>query len=120
MIKQALVGIFACIAFFISSASAAELSKEEAKKLLERMGDENVVIVAVVSGVGLLEILPLNGPNVAMVFAYRERKGKPTKKPETFLYDKDLGWFFSEFRDKDVAAWTAAGFKTFKPEAKPK
>ena len=64
----------------------------EAMKLLEAMGDTNVVI----AGVGVAGLLPVNGPNVTFVSAYTERDGRAEKREQTFFHDKDLGWVLSK------------------------
>lgn len=127
MLKNVLSVVFVCAACACSLVSAAELSKEDAKKLLTFTGDKNVVIAGVVNGIGGINSIggiglsSFSSPNVALVFAYAERNGNPIERIQTFFYDKDLGWFTYEI-DKDghrARVWTTSGYKEFRPEAMP-
>ena len=86
-----------------SPAATSELSKADAVKLLVCMGYENIPVAAVINGVGTHQIVSLSSPNVALVFAYTERNGKPTDADavRTFFYDKDLSWFYPAFAPGD-------------------
>lgn len=100
------------------SATANELSKADAAKLLALTGDKNVVVVSVVQGVGGLGMGAFSSPNVAMVMAYGERNGKPMQRHETFFYDKDHGWFTFEIDEKGRSArvWSTSGYKELRPK----
>jgi hypothetical protein len=107
-----------CLAGCTGTQSAApELSKADATKLLEVMGDKNIVVAGVVNGIGGMGIGAFSSPSVAMVIAYAERDGIPQERTETFFYDKQLGWFHYEI-DKNgrrVRLWTTTGYKELKP-----
>ena len=122
----------AVVAFAIASLSnAADLSKSDAAKLLSSMGNKNVVVGAVVQGIGDGGFgaggIGVGGggdgfganssQSSALVIGYAERDGKPKSVRQTFLYDKDLGWFFSEvdIPGKRVRVWTVQGYKEFRP-----
>ncbi len=102
---------------YAPAAAAAELSKADAIKLLTSMGYNNIVVAGVVNGIGGLGMGAFSSPNVAIVIAYGEKEGTPTQIKETFFYDKDLGWFYSEIdtEGRRVRVWTTTGYKVFKP-----
>lgn len=98
-------------------SSSPELSRVEAIKLLEAMGDTNIVIAAIVNGVGVAGLLPVSGPNVTFVSAYTERNGQAEKREQTFFHDKDLGWVLFEVdtQGRRVRLWTTTGYRELKP-----
>ncbi|MFC1489145.1 hypothetical protein ACFL6B_04780 [Thermodesulfobacteriota bacterium] len=99
------------------TALAAELSKSDAEKLLRIMGDESVVVAAVVNGLGAAGLGAVGGTNVATVIGYAERKGKAKEVKQSFMFDNDLGWFYYEvdLKRKRVRLWTADGYKVLRP-----
>ncbi len=99
------------------TALAAELSKSDAETLLRFMGDENIVVAAVVNGLGTAGLGTVEGSNVATVIGYAERKGKAKEIKQSFMFDNDLGWFYYEIdlKRKRVRLWTADGYKVLRP-----
>ena len=97
--------------------TAVELSKADAVKLLALMGHTNIALASVVNGVGGLRFGAFSSPNVALVTAYGEQNGQPKEILESFFYDKDLGWFYSEIdtRGRKVRLWTTTGYQEVKP-----
>jgi hypothetical protein len=104
------VGLVGCTS---PLATGAELSKADATKLLESMGNTKIVVAAVVNGTGMLAY----GPNVAMVFAYAERNGQPQKIETQFVHDKEFGWVYAEIdtTGRRVRLWTTSGYQELRP-----
>jgi hypothetical protein len=113
-----------CIALFSISAGgksvhAAELSKAGAAKLLTLMGDDHVVVAAVIKGLGApFGGFPVSSDSVALVIAYSQRGGVPKKVEQTFYYDSDLGWFYYEVDTdrRSVRLWTTSGYREMRPQ----
>jgi hypothetical protein len=123
VLAATLAGLAGCSSSRAASAAIPELTKADATKLLGFMGYETVVVAAVINGVGTHQIVSFSSPNVALVFAYTERAGKPTDADavRTFFYDRELGWFYHEIDPGGhrVRLWTISGYKELKPAPPP-
>ncbi len=105
------------MALSTSSLYAAELSKEDATKLLAHMGYKNIVIVSVINGIGVMGNHIFSCDRAALAIGYAEKE-YPEEIAERFLYDKDLGWFYYEVDKKNrrVRLWTVQGYRVIRPE----
>lgn len=105
--------------WFAAGTAHAQLSRADAVRLITLLGDKNVVVAAVVAGVGRdpTTSSTFGADNVSLVIAYGERDGKPVERRLTFFYDNDLGWFYSEIDlvNRRVRLWTVSGYKELKP-----
>jgi hypothetical protein len=109
--------------FFLTSFGyASELSKSEATKLLTFMGYTNVVVAAVVNGVGMGGefAAPVGSPNCAFVIGYGEQHGERFAIRQTFLFDKEIGWFTSSpgltaNKKLVIKLWTVQGYRELGP-----
>jgi hypothetical protein len=101
-------------------STAAELSKVDSVKLLTSMGRKNIVVAAVIDGIGVMGLAAFSSPNAAFVTGYAEVDGKPTEINQTFFYDKEIGWFWSEVdtSHRRVRLWTTTGYKELRPAEK--
>lgn len=113
--------LFLVFAYCLCAGSAlAQLTRSEAARLLASMGDRNVVVGAVVNGVGR-EGAAFGSPNAALIIAYAERNGAPVERKVTVLFDQELGWFYSEIDivGRRVRLWTLNGYKELKAGGQP-
>ena len=99
------------------------LSKSEAAQLLALMGNENVVIGAIIqpaaTAIG-------SGQSSVTVLAIGRMNGKIKKIAQTFFYDADIGWFDYEYDGGNDAfgrrpttklrMWTQSGYKEILPK----
>ena len=102
---------------YSSTAFSAELSRSDAQKILGSMGYKDIVVGAVINGVGIGGFGGIGSKNIATVIGYAEISNKPKKLKEILFYDNDFGWFYSEtdVETKTVRIWTTTGYKTMQP-----
>jgi hypothetical protein len=100
------------VAIIVSGAAAADLTKAEAKAIMEFTGCANAVVGVVVNGSGPM----LAGPNVALVSSACTRNGKRTAEDNVFVRDVDLGWIFYQIDPSAgrVRLWTTRGYQEAK------
>lgn len=103
-----------------ASADTYPLKREDAKKIIERLGYKNPQIAYIVHGAA--SALAFSGPNTATVSGMGVFKGEVMKFDKTMRFDEDLGWFYTEDRPKDgqnppslknvaeIRIWTVEGY----------
>lgn len=79
----------------LQAAERPDLTKTEAKKILENWGHANVHIYALVEGAG--EVAWSGNPNSVRVIASSTFNGIANGIELVLSYDKELGWFMYAF-----------------------